>query len=45
MYPYKTHHVNIENTALACRPCSKIGFNTCPKGHFKCMEDLHFEFE
>ncbi len=22
---------------LSCRPCSKIGFNKCPKGHFKCM--------
>ena len=23
---------------LACRPCSKIGFQSCPKKHFKCME-------
>ncbi|HNE92972.1 MAG TPA: glycosyltransferase family 9 protein, partial [Chitinophagaceae bacterium] len=23
---------------LGCRPCSKIGFNKCPKKHFKCME-------
>lgn len=23
---------------LHCRPCSKIGFKKCPKGHFKCME-------
>jgi len=22
---------------LDCRPCSKIGFDKCPKGHFKCM--------
>lgn len=22
---------------LRCRPCSKIGYNQCPKGHFKCM--------
>ena len=22
---------------LSCRPCSKIGFEVCPKGHFKCM--------
>ena len=22
---------------LACRPCSKIGHQKCPKGHFKCM--------
>ena len=24
-------------TGLSCRPCSKIGFQKCPKGHFKCM--------
>jgi ADP-heptose:LPS heptosyltransferase len=23
---------------LSCRPCSKIGFPTCPKGHFNCMQ-------
>ena len=22
---------------LNCRPCSKIGFQSCPKGHFACM--------
>lgn len=22
---------------LYCRPCSKIGYNACPHGHFKCM--------
>lgn len=22
---------------LGCRPCSKIGFEKCPKGHFDCM--------
>lgn len=22
---------------LTCRPCSKIGFDRCPKGHFSCM--------
>ena len=25
---------------LRCRPCSKIGYNKCPKGHFKCMEKI-----
>ncbi len=33
----------IENKQISCRPCSKIGFNKCPKGHFKCMEDLKVE--
>lgn len=23
---------------LFCRPCSKIGYDKCPLGHFKCME-------
>jgi ADP-heptose:LPS heptosyltransferase len=23
---------------LPCRPCSKIGFDRCPQGHFRCME-------
>lgn len=23
---------------LSCRPCSKIGNNKCPRGHFKCMQ-------
>lgn len=27
----------IEIKDLSCRPCSKIGFDKCPKGHFKCM--------
>jgi heptosyltransferase-2 len=25
---------------LNCRPCSKIGFNKCPKGHFNCMMQI-----
>jgi ADP-heptose:LPS heptosyltransferase len=28
---------------LPCRPCSKIGYNKCPKGHFKCMEQQPVE--
>jgi ADP-heptose:LPS heptosyltransferase len=26
-----------EVLGLKCRPCSKIGFDKCPKGHFDCM--------
>lgn len=41
MYPYfpqKSHLFSIhEVEGLNCRPCSKIGFKECPKGHFKCM--------
>jgi ADP-heptose:LPS heptosyltransferase len=28
----------IEVKDLSCRPCSKIGYDKCPKGHFKCMQ-------
>ncbi len=28
---------NFEVKNLKCRPCSKLGFEKCPKGHFKCM--------
>jgi heptosyltransferase-2 len=45
MYPYKTPAVVIENTTLACRPCSKIGHDQCPLGHFKCMNELSFTID
>lgn len=32
---YKNHIFEVKN--LKCRPCSKIGFNRCPKKHFNCM--------
>lgn len=44
MYPYlpqspeNMHIVEVED--LQCRPCSKIGYDKCPKGHFKCIKDL-----
>ncbi len=31
--------VDFEVKDLKCRPCSKLGFDKCPKKHFKCMED------
>lgn len=44
MYPYMPGlehlYLAVENNHLACRPCSKIGFERCPKKHFKCMLDL-----
>jgi ADP-heptose:LPS heptosyltransferase len=30
--------VMMEVEGLGCRPCSKIGYKKCPRGHFKCME-------
>lgn len=44
MTPYRTDFVNWENNGLNCRPCSKIGYDRCPKGHFKCMKELEFRF-
>lgn len=43
-YPYGTKFFLLENTKLNCRPCSKSGRSSCPKGHFKCMNDLSFDF-
>ena len=45
MYPYRpdapaAYSVH-EVAGLRCRPCSKIGHASCPKGHFRCMMDQH----
>jgi ADP-heptose:LPS heptosyltransferase len=31
----------LEIKKLRCRPCSKIGYDACPLGHFKCMEKIN----
>lgn len=42
MYPYLpgagSRIIEVKN--LSCRPCSKIGYDKCPKGHFRCMNDI-----
>ena len=38
--PYHTPYDLFEVEGLACRPCSHIGRDSCPKGHFRCMNDL-----
>lgn len=30
----------VEVNHLSCRPCSKLGYRKCPKGHFKCMNEI-----
>jgi heptosyltransferase-2 len=38
--PEKPDHIHInEVSGLGCRPCSKLGLDRCPKGHFHCMEN------
>jgi len=49
MYPYYGNSFNaniydiIQVNKLWCRPCSKIGYNKCPLGHFKCMEKIEVD--
>jgi ADP-heptose:LPS heptosyltransferase len=42
MSPYlpgtKSKILEVKN--LKCRPCSKLGYKKCPKGHFACMNDI-----
>lgn len=42
MYPYVKDelHRMVQVEDLSCRPCSKIGYETCPKQHFNCMNQI-----
>uniref|UniRef100_UPI003217A7CD glycosyltransferase family 9 protein n=1 Tax=uncultured Draconibacterium sp. TaxID=1573823 RepID=UPI003217A7CD len=42
MYPYlpDAASVQMEVENIKCRPCSKLGYQKCPKKHFKCMEGI-----
>ncbi len=42
-FPYLTDHIVVQNHSLLCRPCSHIGRQRCPKGHFQCMTDIAAE--
>ena len=33
----------LENKKLGCHPCSKLGYGSCPRGHFQCMNTLKME--
>ncbi len=35
-HPERAHISEVKG--LDCRPCSKIGYSQCPRGHFRCME-------
>ena len=40
-YPQNKKSYVFENNNLTCRPCSHIGRDSCPLGHFKCMKDVN----
>ncbi len=42
MFPYFGNESGLKSDSrevlgLSCRPCSKLGHKSCPKGHFRCM--------
>ncbi len=44
MYPYmpgkSAGSYLAEVSGLGCRPCSKLGYERCPRQHFRCMNDI-----
>lgn len=48
MYPYlpgsiATDSYIAEVKDLPCRPCSKLGYEKCPKTHFRCMNEIEIK--
>lgn len=45
MYPYlpDPESVVVQVNHLSCRPCSKIGYEKCPKKHFDCINDIDID--
>lgn len=45
MFPYMPHPASsiLQVEGLRCRPCSKLGYNECPRKHFRCMNDMDSE--
>ncbi len=41
--PFRCQHELIQIKGLSCRPCHPHGSEKCPKGHFKCMENISVE--
>lgn len=42
MFPYQPDPASeiFETRGLTCRPCTKTGKKKCPKGHFRCINDI-----
>ncbi|MEZ5104354.1 MAG: glycosyltransferase family 9 protein [Draconibacterium sp.] len=45
MVPYMADPVSklLEVDNLNCRPCSKLGYQKCPKKHFRCMIEMNVD--
>lgn len=41
--PFRTVSEVVENVGLYCRPCTTIGRESCPEGHFRCMREITVE--
>ena len=39
-FPFGTEARVVEQADLECRPCTHIGRDRCPRGHFRCMTDI-----
>jgi len=37
---FEDKSVILQKDNLSCHPCSKLGNDKCPKGHFKCLTTL-----
>ena len=42
-FPVGTESVILEQNGLYCRPCSHIGRDHCPEGHFRCMNEIQVD--
>lgn len=42
-FPLSTHSVVVERHDVSCRPCHLHGPEKCPRGHFRCMNEIQVE--
>lgn len=42
-FPVHPHARVVEHLDLSCRPCTHVGSDKCPKGHFRCMRECSVE--
>ena len=39
-FPVGKEHIVLERKDLYCRPCTPLGGDRCPEGHFRCMKEI-----